>query len=199
MSNIILIGIMGAGKSAVGRRLAERAGARFVDTDREIEREHNKAIAQIFETQGEAAFREIETQLLRNMLERSIADHTPRRTMSAVFSTGGGVPLRPENAELLKQLGHVVWLRARADTIANRVGHKLSQRPLIADYGHDLVGRIRDLQSERYPRYEMIADYIIDTDECANPDQAANLVFDHWKRHVATPKRHHDSSYKHNP
>lgn len=184
---------MGAGKTAVGRRVAERAGARFLDTDKEIEREQNMAIAQIFTERGEAGFRAIETQLLRDLIVRSDAERTPRRSLSVVLSTGGGLPLREENAHLLRRIGHIVWLRARPETIVERVERKVALRPLIADYADDLLGRISQLQQERYPKYELVADYIIDTDHCVNPDQAAALVFDHWKRHVATP-RHHDRS-----
>jgi shikimate kinase len=194
LSNIILIGFMGAGKSAVGRRVAERAGARFLDTDKEIEREVGMPVAQLFSERGEAAFREIETQLLHDLVQHEMSDHDHRRNMHAVLSTGGGLPLRPENQELLRSLGHIIWLRATPETISGRVAHKIAQRPIIADHGHRLVERIEELQAERYPRYTLIADTIIDTDNCASPDQAAARVFDHWKKIVSAPTRHHDGN-----
>jgi shikimate kinase len=187
---------MGAGKSAVGRRVAERAGARFVDTDREIEREQGMPIAQIFMERGEEQFRAIETQMLNSLLARDSAERKPWRSMSLVVSTGGGLPLRDENMDLLKRLGHVLWLRARPETIVERVGHKLALRPLIAEHGGNLMERIVELQQERYPKYDMVADHVIDTDNCANPDQAAALVFEHWKRRIAKP-RHHGKSQNH--
>jgi len=196
VSNIVLIGFMGAGKSAVGRRVAERAGARFVDTDKEIEIVQGMPIAQIFAQHGEERFRAIETQTLGSLLECDKQAHTPRRAMRMVVSTGGGLPLSAENRSLLKSLGHVLWLRARPETIIDRIGHKLALRPIIADYGGNLMERIVELQQERYPKYELAADYVIDTDNCANPDQAAALVFEHWKHYLVTPRHHDNNNHK---
>ena len=185
---------MGAGKSAVGRRVAERAGAKFVDTDKEIEREQGMAIAQIFADRGEEQFRAIETQILSGLLEHEKADRSPRRAMRLVLSTGGGLPLRPENRSLLKALGYILWLRARPETIVDRIGHRLALRPIIANHGANLMERIIELQQERYPTYGQVMDDVIDTDNCVNPDQAASLVYEQLRRQIATP-RHHDNSY----
>lgn len=187
---------MGAGKSAVGRRVAERAGARFVDTDKEIEREQGVPVAQIFAERGEEEFRAMETRLLAELVEKSDAEKAPRRAMSLVLSTGGGLPLREENRGLLKSLGHVLWLRALPETIVERVGHKIALRPIIANHGGNLLERIVELQQQRYPTYGLVADCVIDTDDCASPDQAAARVYEHWKRQVSKP-RHHDHSHNH--
>jgi len=174
LANIVLIGLMGAGKSAVGRALAQRYGARFLDTDKEIERDRGATIAQIFAEVGEAEFRHIERESVDRLVEQARSD--TRDTVQIVLSTGGGLPLREENAASIRALGTVIWLRARPETIARRVAHKLPQRPLIADHGHDLPGRIAELYSQRAPRYEVVADIIVDTDDCASPDHAAALV-----------------------
>jgi len=183
---------MGAGKTAVGKRLAEKAGARFLDTDKEIEHQQNAPIHQIFAQQGEATFREIETSFVESLLDRYNGSKTPRRVLSFVLSTGGGLPLREENAILLRQLGHVIWLRTKPETVVQRIGHKLALRPIVAGYAHDLLGRVTELQQERYPIYEKVAHSVIDTDDCATPDQAACLVYDHWKRKLAISTRHYD-------
>jgi len=197
VSNIVLIGFMGAGKTAVGRRLAERAGARFLDTDREIERLEGMSVARIFEEQGEEQFRRAETSLLSSLADRNETIRTPRKVLSCVLSTGGGAPMRDENVALLKRFGHVIWLRTKPETIVQRVGHKISTRPIIADYGDNLIDRVKELQQDRYPRYEAVADSVIDTDDCATPDQASVLVYDYWKRNIATVTRHYDCNHDH--
>jgi shikimate kinase len=165
---------MGAGKSAVGRALAQRYSARFLDTDKEIERAHGTTIAQIFAELGEEKFRAIERQTVDRLSEQTRNDLT--EAVENIVSTGGGLPLRPENAASIRALGTVIWLRARPETIARRVAHKLPQRPLIAEHGHNLPARIAELYEQRAPRYEQLADIIVDTDDCASPDHAAALV-----------------------
>ena len=182
MSNIVLIGLMGAGKSAVGRALAQRYDARFFDTDKEIEREQGVTIAQIFSEQGEAEFRRIERETVERLARQSAFESEDR--VVNVVSTGGGLPLREENATAIHALGTVIWLRARPETIARRVAHRLPQRPLIADYGHDLDGRIAELYRERGPRYRKLADIIVNTDECASPDHAAAKVARAYEKYL---------------
>lgn len=155
--NIVLIGFMGCGKSSVGRALAKQLGAWHVDTDQELERRERMTIPQIFAEKGEDYFRQAETQTVRRLAGE-------RRDRGLVVSTGGGLPLRPENAALLKKVGCVVWLRATPQTIAERVGPRLAQRPLVADHGDNLVGRIEELLAQREPIYGDVADYVIDTD-----------------------------------
>ena len=155
--NNILIGFMGCGKSSVGRALAKQLGAWHVDTDHELEKREGMTIPDIFAKKGEDYFRQAETQTLRWLASE-------RGSRRLVISTGGGLPLRPENAELLRKIGRVIWLRATPQTIAERVGPRLSQRPLVAGHGDNLMGRVEELLAEREPVYRDVADQVIDTD-----------------------------------
>ncbi|MBV9852795.1 MAG: shikimate kinase [Armatimonadetes bacterium] len=194
--NIVLIGFMGTGKSAVGRALARRLDARFLDADAEIERGAGRPIARIFAEEGEAAFRAMETALL----DRLVSDKDPLPLAGEggpacrdgwgplVLATGGGMPLREENAVLLRRIGPVVWLTAPADVILQRVGPDLSLRPLLAAYQADPLTRITDLLAERGPRYAAIADLIWDTARHATPDEAAAALADELCRLAAQPR-----------
>lgn len=151
-SNIILIGFMGSGKTSVGISLAKKLSYPFQDTDQLIEKKAGITIKQMFETQGEEYFREYETNLLRELklsLERT------------VLSTGGGMPLREQNARLLKDLGHVLYLQAETETVLNRLADDTS-RPLLQ--GDDRMNRVEQLLSERAPLYQRAADHMIKTD-----------------------------------
>ena len=114
MKNIILIGFMACGKSSVGRRLSQALGMEFLDTDELIEQKEGTTVSDIFATHGEAAFRVMETECLKDLLDR---EESP-----FVLSVGGGLPIREENRELLSQLGKVVYLKVSADTVFMRVG-----------------------------------------------------------------------------
>lgn len=153
MDNVILIGFMGCGKTTVGRKLSYRLRRPILDTDKEIEREAGCTISEIFETEGEQRFRDMETECLRRMLG------TVNRQ---IISVGGGLPLREENRELLRKLGQVVYLRAEAQTIYDRVKHDTT-RPLLQ--GGDPLGKIRAMLKERGPVYEAAAETIIDVDD----------------------------------
>ncbi len=152
MDNIILIGFMGSGKSTVGIRLSYRLRRAMEDTDKLIEKEEGRTISEIFAADGENYFRELETACLKKLL----------RTMKhRIISTGGGLPIREENHALLKKLGTVVYLRAEAETIYERVKHDTS-RPLLQ--GENPKEKIRKLLKERVSVYEMAADIVIDVD-----------------------------------
>src|SRR5207245_2182803 len=125
-ARIALIGMMGSGKSTVGRRLASELGWAFIDTDAEIVRTQGRSIADIFRDDGEEAFRNLETAALRQAL-------TPDEV---VIATGGGVVLRPENRDLLARTCWVVWLRATEEEYIRRVAGN-ARRPLLAA-GEDL-------------------------------------------------------------
>lgn len=150
--NIILIGFMGSGKSTVGRELHQRLGYPLVDMDQVIEQRAGKTITEIFATEGEEAFREMETALLREFNDPSV----PRR----IISTGGGVIGRPENRALIKQLGYVVWLDAGPEVILERT-RKNRLRPLL--HTDDPEARIRALMAEREPLYQETAHLKLDT------------------------------------
>lgn len=150
--NIILIGFMGSGKTSVGKRLAKKLSCSFQDTDQLIEEKSGITIKHMFETKGEEYFREYETNLLREL---------KANLKNTVLSTGGGMPLREQNAELLKQLGHVIYLKVQADTVLKRLEDDLS-RPLLQQ--GDRRMRIEQLLTERAPRYERAAYHIVETD-----------------------------------
>jgi len=168
--NIVLIGFMGSGKSAVGRVLARRLGARHLDTDAEVERAAGRTIPEIFAGEGEAAFRARETAALAFLAasEAEAQEHF-------ILSTGGGTPLRLENMALLKQIGTVVWLSVTPEATLARVAHKLDSRPLLAGHADDPLGRIQFLLAARAPCYAA-ADVVLDTSDCANSEAAAERL-----------------------
>jgi len=170
--NIVLIGFMGTGKSAVGQALAQHLGWHYLDTDAEIEREAGRTIPQIFADEGEKAFRQMETAFLNS----PALQHWDGGDL--ILSTGGGTPLLAENAALLKQIGAVVWLQASAEAILTRVGPGFRSRPLLASYQEDPRGRIESLLSERAPRYAALADYSFDTSESAGPEEVGKHILD---------------------
>ena len=150
--NIVLIGFMGCGKSTVGRELHHRLGYPLVDMDHVIEQRAGKSIAAIFAGDGEAAFRDMETALLGEMVDPA----APRR----IISTGGGVIGRERNRALLRQLGYVVWLHAPMSVILDRTA-KNRDRPLL--HTDDPAARIEALMTERKPLYEETAHLKVDT------------------------------------
>ena len=154
MKNIILIGFMGCGKSSVGKRLAQTLNCEFLDTDELIEKEHERTISDIFATDGEGAFREMETECLCNLIERG--------GEGFVLSVGGGLPVREINRKLLKELGDVVLLQVSAEVVYKRLrGDKT--RPLLQD--KNPRGRIEDLMNARKGFYEDAAEYVVNVNE----------------------------------
>ena len=150
--NIILIGFMGCGKTTVGLRLSYKLRTPVEDTDKLIEARKGRAIKDIFATDGEEAFRCMETEMLREI---------SRRSYGRILSVGGGTPVREENRALLKQCGTVVYLRAKAETIYNRVKGDTA-RPLLQC--ENPLGRIEELLAARSEAYESCADIIVDVD-----------------------------------
>lgn len=161
--NIILIGFMGAGKTSIGNCYSQKQGRPMLDTDHLIEEKAGMEIWQIFATQGEDAFRVIETEVLKSLLAG---------TDRAVISAGGGLPLRADNQELLKQLGTVIFLRAARDTVLERLAGDTS-RPLLQ--GEDKAQKVDDLLAYRNPVYERVADVVIDVDG-KTPQQIAGEI-----------------------
>lgn len=163
--NIVLIGFMGAGKTTVGKRLAKKLGYSFVDTDEYIEAREDMKISEIFANKGEGYFRDLETTVIRELMEI---------TSKTVFSTGGGMPVRKENARLLRLLGDTVYLCATADEIYKRVG-KSTNRPLLQC--EDPKGKIKSLLSEREDAYSGCAIKKIDTGSLA-PDDIVKMIIE---------------------
>lgn len=149
--NIILCGMMGVGKSSVGIRISELTGKRWYDTDIVISDRHG-TISDIFEFYGEAHFRSLETDVVRELVESD----------NLIISTGGGLVLKYENNEILKRNGKIFFLRASFEALLSRVRADES-RPLLKDTGK-MAEKLRELLNERTPVYEHVADYIVDTD-----------------------------------
>ena len=140
--NIVLVGFMGTGKSATGRALAGRTGMELVDMDSVIESRQRRAISDIFATDGEATFRMMERELVKELSARD----------GLIISTGGGVVLNPENISDFESSGLVVCLSATAETIFSRV-EKDTTRPLLSG---DKKSQIAALLESRRPLYNAI-------------------------------------------
>lgn len=149
--NYVLIGFMGSGKTTFGKALAKHCGMDFLDTDEYIEQQAGKSIAQIFQEDGEEAFRQIETETLVRLRDS---------LHNTVVATGGGMPLRKENARLLKEIGRVNYLTATSREIYDRVKGD-TKRPLLQT--ENPYERIRNMMQERKPKYEAACDRVIDT------------------------------------
>ncbi len=163
--NIVLIGFMGCGKSTVGRELQQRLGYPLVDMDAVIEQRAGKPITRIFEDDGETAFRDMETGLLRELADPS----APRR----IISTGGGVIGHKENRGLLRGLGYVVWLQAPAAVILDRTS-KNRGRPLLQT--EDPAERVHALLEERRPLYRETAHLALDTSGLSSDEVATGIL-----------------------
>jgi shikimate kinase len=150
-ANIILVGPMGSGKSAVGRLLARRLGLSLVDSDAEIQAHTGVDIAYIFEREGESGFRTREAEILDEITQRS----------GVLVATGGGAVLDPRTRERLRSRGCVVYLRASVDQQLART-RRSSQRPLLLN--PDPRGTLERLMQQRAALYEEVADVTIDTD-----------------------------------
>lgn len=161
--NIILIGFMGAGKTSVGRRLAERFHKKLIDTDWMIEERARMTISEIFETRGEAVFRRLETEVLEQLIAEADGE---------IISVGGGLPLREENRKLLKQLGNVIYLSVQPETVLKRLDGDTT-RPLLQ--GDNVTERVSRLLAARGPIYEMAADQVILVDG-KDVDQIVDII-----------------------
>jgi len=150
-AGVILIGLMGSGKSSIGRRLAAHLNLPLIDLDAAIVAQSGLSIPEIFAQQGESEFRKLETKALRE----AIAQHT-------VIATGGGIVLSKENRALLKGSdAPVVWLKASPEFLANRIAGD-TNRPLIAS--GNAQEKLRQLSEIRDPLYEECADFILPRD-----------------------------------
>ena len=142
----------GSGKSTVGRHIARHIGREFVDTDHVIEQRIGCSIRDYFETQGEAAFRNIEQSVIDEVTQ--LPDH--------VVATGGGAVLREVNRHALHGRGTVVYLRSTPEDLVRRLRHD-THRPLLQQGGADPLRRLRSLFQERDPLYRSTAHFIIET------------------------------------
>jgi shikimate kinase len=154
VEHLLLVGMMGAGKSTVGRLVAARLGRPHVDTDVEVERSVGASVSAIFSTRGEPWFRVEESRVLADVL----AGEVP-----AVVSVGGGAVLDPVHREALRAGGTVVWLRARPETLARRVGRN-GDRPLLAAASGGAAAVLARIEAERRPLYQEVAAEVVDVD-----------------------------------
>ena len=149
--NLILIGYMGCGKSTIGIKSARALDYRFVDTDALIEEEEGCTISELFAAKGEEYFRTRETEMLRKLVKE------PKGMMIA---SGGGLPMREENAKLLKELGTVIYLKCSVDALFGRLSGD-TKRPLLTE--GDLKEKIKTMLAIREPVYESVADVVLET------------------------------------
>lgn len=163
--NIILVGFMGCGKSTIGRVISQQLNYPLIDTDHLIVERAGMPIAQIFKEKGEDHFRSLETALLEQLTESDVSRQ--------VISTGGGLPLRPENRRLLNKLGYVVWLQASVDCILERTKSS-NHRPLLKT--PDPRKTIEKMLKDREAIYADCADLVINTDELAIADTAHGII-----------------------
>lgn len=152
---IVLVGLMGAGKSTTGRQLAELRGCPFVDLDDEVARRAGRTIGELFEELGEAGFRKLEAQVTRTLAERAGADHGP----GIVVATGGGWMANPAARAALPD-AVTVWLKVTAAEASRRIARETGRRPLLAGADPELV--LEALLGERLPAYGE-ATYTVDT------------------------------------
>jgi shikimate kinase len=161
---VVLVGMMGSGKTTVGKLVASRLGCGFSDTDDEVELNACLTVREIFERSGESVFRHAEAEALSALM----AVGGPR-----VVAVGGGAVLSEANRQVMRRDATVVWLRTRAGTLTERVGTG-EGRPLLASEGH-VQGRIAELNDERGALYETVAHVVVDTDGLS-PESVADAV-----------------------
>lgn len=167
--SIVLVGMMGAGKTTVGKRLAQKLDLHFLDADHEIERAAAKTIPEIFAEHGEAYFRDGE----RRVIQRILADG------KQVLATGGGAFMRAETRATIAETGISVWLKAEFDVLMHRVRRK-SNRPLLQN--PDPEGTLRRLIDERYPVYALADITILSRD--VPHDVIADEIIAALERHL---------------
>jgi shikimate kinase len=169
---IVLVGLMGAGKTSVGRKVAQRFDLPFTDTDEEIVKAAGCSIADIFEHYGETGFREGERRVILRLLEGE----------SQVIATGGGAFMDPIIRDKIEKKGISIWLRARLDILVYRTAHR-SHRPLLQT--GDPRDTLQSLMDERYPVYAQ-ADIVVDTG-IESSDFTENQVVEALKEMNFTP------------
>ena len=163
--NIILVGLMGCGKSTVGRALSKMLAYPLVDTDQHIEALEKRPISDIFETDGEDYFRKCEAQLVQSLIDMGVQKH--------IIPTGGGLPTKEKARDLLRQLGYVVWLSADVDTLHERTAHK-DHRPLLQT--EDPKAVLTSLLDDREKHYKKCAHLKVSTGDLEIDDIALGIL-----------------------
>ena len=166
--NVFLIGYRGTGKTTVAELIAAELHSKWVDTDVVVEQRAGLTIAEIFSKHGEPWFRQLETRVLRDLIQED----------QYIFALGGGIVLQDKNRAMIEGKGMVVWLKAFAETIANRIDQdssSISKRPNLTKSGG--FTEIHQLLKQRIPTYRACADYEVDT-EGKTPEQVAREIVD---------------------
>jgi shikimate kinase len=164
---ITLIGYRATGKTTLAKLLAQRLGWQWIDADVEIERRAGKTITQIFDQEGEPAFRDLEAQVIADLCLRD----------RLVLAAGGGAPMRQENRQIMRQSGKVVWLKALPETILKRMSGDATtaqRRPSLT--GHGPLDEIVHLLALREPMYRETADLTINTENRAIEELTAEIL-----------------------
>lgn len=163
--NIILVGFMGSGKSTIGRELSKLLSYPLIDTDQFIVDQEKLSVADIFSLNGEDYFRNCESEALRQLIHQQTSHH--------IIATGGGLPMRPENQALLRQLGYVVWLDARIDTILQRTS-RTTHRPLLQT--ENPRSTIESMLTQRNSIYQNVSHLRIQTSDLNISESAHGIL-----------------------
>ena len=166
---LVLVGMMGAGKSSIGCRIARKLGVRFYDTDLEVERAAGCSVADIFETWGEKAFRDAERRVIKRLLSGQVQ----------VISTGDGAFVDEENLELIKENAISLWLRADPEILYERVIRR-DTRPLLFDGDAKVI--LEEMIERRYPIYAK-ADLTVESNDDAH-EATVERVMEALKKHI---------------
>lgn len=162
MKNLYLIGMMGAGKTCIGKMVAKKTHRRFVDTDALIEKKAGMTVTEIFEREGESGFRSRETAVLASLAKKR----------KLIVSTGGGVVVTPENIQLMRKSGTVVWLKRELNTII--ANPRIRRRPLLAKNENAIF----DIMKVREPLYKKACHLVVynDDDRLKTVDEILRVV-----------------------
>jgi len=172
---VVLVGLMGVGKTAIGKRLSQRLELGFVDADKEIEAAAGCSIAEIFERHGEQSFRDGERRVIQRLLGNPMH----------VLATGGGAFMDPATRTLVKDKALSIWLKAELDQLLKRIGRR-NDRPLL--HVADPRAKLQELMALRYPVYTL-ADITVDSVD-APPEVTVERVYEALSAHL----RQHESS-----
>jgi len=148
--NIFFVGLMGAGKTTIGKLLAKKLKKTFYDTDHEIEKKLGVKVSVIFELEGEEGFRKRETQMIDELTNKK----------DIILATGGGAVLNEENRRLLKERGKVIYLNAKPQNLAKRMAFD-KDRPLLQQ--GNMLDTLNNLYEERHPLYLGVSSFVVDT------------------------------------
>ena len=179
---IVLVGMLGAGKTSIGRRLAKHLGLAFADSDQEVELAANCSIEDIYDLYGEAAFQEVEMRVIKRLLENPVH----------VLSTGGGAFIHEPTRHLIQAKGISIWIRAAMETILPRVERR-DHRPQLKSA--DKRQKLEDLIEQYYPIYAQ-ADIIVDSDN-STPDAMTARIVQEINRYISLQQKDANQRIQH--